>query len=153
MSSNQGIKGLFYKNSKLQPAGLIALLAIFVVGAWAIRQYIDIDSKGSSANCYGTNCQPTVTIGGRIAGGGYGTGISYGTMYVDSGSVIDLTWFGENVDRCEAIDRWTRFRGTYMEPTLYPQKITQSQNFGVKCQKGRAKVEAYFSVIVNDTKK
>lgn len=141
-------KGVFANNPKLKPAVLVAAIALFIVGAFAVRQYLDVDATGSSANCYGYNCESYVMVGGRLANGSKDSDITYGTLYVKSGSAIELTWSGINVDRCEAIGRWTRFKGTYMAPTAYPFAITQSQSFGVKCKKGRQTFEGYFSVVV-----
>lgn len=147
-NSANGLAGLFYKDSKLQPAGFVAAIALFLVCAWGIRQYVNLDSKGSSANCYGADCQPSVTIGGRVSGAGYNSAMSYGTLYVKYGDLIELTWMGNAVDRCEAVGKWTKFRGTYMPPTLYPGKISASQDFSVKCRRGRTEVMSTLSVVV-----
>jgi hypothetical protein len=149
--SSRGIAGMFYKNSKLQPAGLVLILVLFVAIAWFVRQQVELDAISSDASCYGYDsyCDPWVSIGGRNVNPGYGdNGIYYGVMTVPYGSIIELTWDGGNVNRCEAVGRWTNFKGTYMPPTVFPQKLTASRDFAVKCKAGRETVTAKLSVIV-----
>lgn len=123
-------------------AGVAAIVALFI----GVQNFRD---KGlqSDASCYGYNCQPSIILGGRAVSTGYGSNpFSYGTLNVRSGSTIELTWSGANVDRCQA--DWTSFAGTYMQPTVYG-RVNRNQNFEVTCFKGRQKVKTNLLVKVS----
>ncbi len=149
MAKQNVFSNLFKKGQKFQPIHAVLLVVLFIAGAFAIRQYIELNYSQSDASCYGYQCYPVASIGGRIAGGGYNNGeIYYGILNVHAGDMIELTWEGQNVTDCRAIGNWTNYRGTFMPLTVFPKRLFQSRTFGVRCKKGRQTVEAYLSVNV-----
>lgn len=109
-------------------AAIVVIAAVLVIGG-------RLNYVPSDASCYGYGCQPTVTLGARVPSYGYGAPLSYGTLTVNKGQSIELSWSAQNVDRCYATERWTSFQGLYYPPTLFPNPITASRTFGVTCLK------------------
>lgn len=129
MENNTNSKNIFAKYPALKPIAGVALIAVLFLGVQSIRGRLS--NQYSDASCYGYQCQPSVSIGGRVVTKGYNNGeFSYGTLNVKRGSTIELTWFGANVDSCSA--DWSKFTGTYMGPTVFGA-ITANQDFTVNC--------------------
>ncbi len=140
---------LLEKHPGLKSLAGVAGVAIFLLAAIAIRNnYLEgLQGTGADASCYGYNCEPNVVIGGRSFNYGYNNDpFSYGTLNIRRGSMVELTWYGTNVDRCSA--KWTDFNGTYYPPTVQSQPITRPQKFTVTCTKGRHKVSSTLNVRV-----
>lgn len=117
------------------PGIALAVAVALVGGAWILRN--NIRSLGTQAGCYGYNCEPSVSLGGRVTGFRNGAPLSYGILRVVPGSNIELSWTAENVDRCIAENNWTDFTGIYYPPTPQSEAITRSQVFKVNCYKNR----------------
>lgn len=135
--------GLLDKHPLIKPVIGILVLVLFVGVAFVLRsQSENVQPNYSSADCYGTDCTPSVTIGGRTIPYGYDRAFTYGTLYIRRGQSIELTWFGNNVDTCKAVNGWTNFTGVYLPPTLYERRLKDSDTISVKCYRGKREVIA-----------
>lgn len=147
MENNTENANVFTKYPALKMVAGVAVVVALFLGVQELRDSGRLSGVFSDASCYGYNCQPFVVLGGRAVTGGYQPNpISYGTLTVRSGTPIELTWSGSDVDRCKA--DWTRYTGTYLAPTVVSGAVTRSQVFEVTCFKGRQKVKSNLRVRV-----
>lgn len=124
---------------------IAALLALYFA-VTALRNSGRLGGNQSDASCYGYNCQPSISLGGRVVTTGYRPGsFSYGTLNIRSGEIVELTWSGVNVDRCAA--DWTQFTGTEMIPTVYG-RVNKTKKFEVTCYKGNHRYKTSLKVKV-----
>lgn len=113
----------------------IALLAAFaiIVGVTTLKNNDQISGQGAGASCHGPNCQAKVQIGARVATTGYGSPVSYNNLKIKRGQQVALMWAAQNADYCRAAEGWTDYIGSYYEPTVYNQVLTNNQKFSVEC--------------------
>lgn len=143
---NNTSNNVFAKYPALKAVGGVALVAVLFLGVQSLRDSGRLGGNQSDASCYGYNCQPSISLGGRVVTSGYKSGpFSYGTLNIRSGEIIELTWNGVNVDRCSA--DWTQFAGTQMPPTVYG-RVNKSKNFEVTCFKGNHRYKTNLKVKV-----
>jgi hypothetical protein len=131
---------------------LIALsLAVVAVGGLFVFRHYYEGPRGLSTQaggCYGYGCPSNVWIGARLVGSGYGfpQDFTYGTLTVEKGSQVEVTWSSQNVTSCKADKNWTKFTGPYLPVALYPNRIAKITTIGVTCTGPNGRVSG--SVIV-----